>query len=368
MGKFEDALKSIQNGQSEQAIALLNECSEQNDYRASYQLGNFYLSGTMVAKDENKAKDFFLKSFEQIKTVPQTSETEFLLGTFYLFGLGGITIDKTKAISHISKAAAEGNFDAIVLLSNCYRTGNGIEKDVKKSFEIIENAAKSGHPLLVRLLADSYYFAQGVEQNYELALKYYKDASDKGDVRATFTVGTCYFEGKGVAKDEKIALEYFIKAGMAGVPDAMKNTAYFYGRGIGTEQDYHKEAEWLERYANTGSGEGMFALASCYLDKKHGLFRYIEAIEYLKKAVEKNYIPAFITLGHIYEHSLYGVLPQHGLAFKYYNTAYENGYKNAAVDLIRCFKLGIGVKANEAKVRELEAVLEEIKNEKAHEA
>lgn len=369
MAYFDEAIQFMKQQNYEEAIAKFTKGSEEGDYKCSFQLANIYNIGNIAPFNLEKSTTYFDKTKEQLEGLNETGDVNYIRGIIYFFGLGTTKQDKVTGIEFIKKAAELNNVDAKLLLINCYRVGDTVDKDEDKAFELLKGVVDLGHPGALRMYGDCFYFGKGVEQNYEEAFKYYKQASDKGDIRALFTVGTCYYEGRGVEKDDKIAFGHFLKAALAGYPDGMRNVAYFYNQGIGIEKDLKKEVEWLEKLATRGDVNGMYALARCYLGREHSLFKYKEGIQLLKRGAQVGDVKALMMLGRIYEFGQYGTLPHPQIAFSSYNTAYSKGYKPAAIDLKRCYENGIGTQRNPSMAKSFDSVIEKLnKSQERHDA
>lgn len=369
MADFLSGIKELQNNNIDRAIEIFEEASKKGDYHASYQLAQMYNQGLSVKKDLALAGEYFDVAFRQINEAQTTNETNYLLGTFYLFGLGTVAKDEPRAFELFQKCADNNDVNGIVMVSNCYINGIGVEKDVVEGYNYIQKVKDSKHPLAYKIYADCKLRGYGTEVDEKEAIRYYELAKDAGDVNSLFALGTIYHEGRGVAVDEKKSFEYFEKAALYNIPDALKNLAYFYSHGIYVEKNFEKEAEYLKRYADTGSKEGTFIYATVLLDAHKRLFRYKEGLDYLKRAVALREPKATHLLGKIYENGEYGVFKNPGLAFNHYLTAYNLGLKIAAFDVLRCYKQGIGTAANnKAKIEEFEAIVEELTKANNHRA
>ena len=367
MDKYIEALK-LEGKNFKEALPLLEQASKEGDYRASYRLAQLYNQGSRVNRDVEIASQYFDEAFKQINNSTPTSESNCLLGTIYLFGLGTVAKDEFKAVEYFTKASENNDVNAIVLLANCYRNGVGCDKDDEKAFELISKIKDSGHPSAYKVYADCLFFGNGVEANPKKAFEYYQKASKAGEVSAIFMLGTLYHEGKGVPVDNKKALEYFLKAAEFNLPDALKNVAYFYQNGIGVEKDFLKEAEFMKKYADTGSAEGLFLYGNLCLDGNRKLYRYAEGIEYLKRAVQLKEPRATHMVGRIYETGLYGTFTNEKVAFNHYLVSYNLGFKPAAYDVLRCYKRGIGTVSNPQQIEQFEKIVEELDKAKNNQA
>ena len=118
----------------EQAMYWYKRASEHGDSSATYHVGEMYLNGQGVIKDESQAFNWFKKAKEQGSVYG-----EYLLGKCYLEGTG-VVQDKNKGIE-LYRSAAKYDSDAQYALGLCYLEGNGVEKNVKKAAYYLNKAA-----------------------------------------------------------------------------------------------------------------------------------------------------------------------------------------------------------------------------------
>ena len=97
--------------------------AEKGDRVAQYNLGNSYLNGKGVAKNDAHAVLWYRKAAEQGFTYAQTN-----LGFRYFNG-NGVAKDQGEAVKWYMKSAHQGDAVAQFLLGNCYHEGKGVAKD-----------------------------------------------------------------------------------------------------------------------------------------------------------------------------------------------------------------------------------------------
>lgn len=360
MATYVDGIKELQNNNIDKGIEILDEVSKKGDYHASYQLAQMYNQGLMVKKDVNLASEYFDVAFRQLNEAETTNETNYYLGLFYSFGLGTVSKDEVKAFELFEKGANNNDINAIIMYARCLLIGAGCEADVNKAFTYLDKAKDSKNPIAYKLYADCLLNGLGTEANGKEAVKYYEKAVETGDVESLFVLGTLYHEGRGVEVDEKKSFEYFEKASKYNYPEAFRNLAFFYGQGIYVTKDLTKEAEYMKKYADTGSVKGMFIYGTMCLDNTHRLFKYLEGLEYLKRAVSLQDPSATLYMGRIFEFGSFGVFMNKKVAFNHYLTAYNLGEKSASKELFRCYKFGVGVDQNAQKAAEFEEIAENL--------
>ncbi|MGB0632073.1 MAG: tetratricopeptide repeat protein [Alphaproteobacteria bacterium] len=99
-------ISAFQRGKYEDALKYLEPAAEKGDAEALYYLGRMYSAGQGVAKDQQKATDFFKKAAEGGSAGAQQS-----LGSALMLG-EGIETDMIEALKWFIISARAGNKDA----------------------------------------------------------------------------------------------------------------------------------------------------------------------------------------------------------------------------------------------------------------
>ena len=166
------------------AMEWYKRASEHGGTTASCRVGEMYLKGEGVEKDEKTAFEYFKKAYDGGSVYG-----EYLLGKCYFDGTG-VAQDKDKGIKHITEAAKYDN-DAQYALGNLYLDGNGVKKDVKKGISFLEKSAEDN-----------------------------EDAQNK--------LAEIYYEGKLVKKDENRAHELWLESANSGNDDAKESLKVYF--------------------------------------------------------------------------------------------------------------------------------------------
>lgn len=111
----------------ELGLYWLNEAIKNGYYKAMYFLGNYYINGKFVEKDEKKGAELL-----------------------------------TKCIFHNDSAA-------YLSLALCYKDGKGVEKSIPKFIECLKVAARDNRPNLCKLLFEIYTDGLYVEPDLDEA-------------------------------------------------------------------------------------------------------------------------------------------------------------------------------------------------------
>ena len=288
--------------------------------RASDQvaLGERYLNGNVVDKNEKKAVELFEKAANQNSDIGMLK-----LAECYKKGVGVIQ-DNAKAFSLYEKSANMGNSDAMIVLSDMYAEGNGVEKNMSKALYWKEKLAFNGN-----LNAQKYVLAnQSVnyekydisadnalvvareshkDGNYDWAKFCYERAVSLGSKDALFDYAKWLYEGNGITRDCNKAVEYLTQLGEENNVNAQMLLRKIYKENNGIVPDVKKEMYWAVKAADNGD------------------------------------VDSQVSLGYAYQNGI-GVKKNKKLAFAMYEKAAEQGNQDAIKELIYCYANGKGVK------------------------
>ena len=78
-----------------------------------------------------------------------------------------------------TKAANQGDVDALCNLGRCYYEGLGVQQNYYKAVEWFNKAANQGHAGAQCYLGYCYHYGKGVQKNESLAKTWIKDAASK---------------------------------------------------------------------------------------------------------------------------------------------------------------------------------------------
>lgn len=191
----------------ERGINLLKKAVHHGDSEAMWQLGYLYQSGEHTGKDDEKAFEYYHKSFDL-----QDSKGAFCLGLAYINGIG-CEKDVNKGIEVWKKAVEFGDGGSANNLYCYYRFGNFandktiINNDLAKKY--LKEGAKLGDGMACWNLGREYYYGKGLfERNEVQAFAYIKQAADKGIVDACALVAYMYKNAIGCNKDINAAKKY----------------------------------------------------------------------------------------------------------------------------------------------------------------
>ena len=125
-------------GRSTEAMALLRKAADLGDSRAMQELGEMYMEGSVVDKNDEEAAKWFRKGADKGNTAAML-----FLGGMYQLG-NGVEQSDADAANWFRKAADAGNSAAMYNLGVLYEEGTGVPRDVKAARQLYEKAAKLG--------------------------------------------------------------------------------------------------------------------------------------------------------------------------------------------------------------------------------
>ncbi len=164
------------------------------------------------------------------------ADAQTALGELYLSG-DSIKKDETEALKLFKQAAAQNNTVAMRDLGAIYKMGYGVPKDTYEAAKWYRKGAELGNPDCMTFLAE-LILLDAVKGNYKEALEWLNKAVDYDYSYKQYLLGMAYEAGKGTAVDIKEAIKWYKKAAAQGDENAQLRL---------TE---------LEKYAKSASLEG----------------------------------------------------------------------------------------------------------------
>lgn len=139
----------------------------------------------------------------------------------YDYGLG-VEKNDEKALEYLKILAEYGYPDVQYVLGTRYRDINEGRMN-RKAVKWFTKAAKQGNVEAMWRLGECYGGVSGVRHNERKAFLWYKKAAERGHEEAMSTLGLYYQRGIGVKKNLDIAVEWYEKAGMHDKAKRLKN-------------------------------------------------------------------------------------------------------------------------------------------------
>lgn len=160
----------------ERAMEWYKKAAEHGESTSACSVGEMYLKGEGVQKDESKAFEWFQKAVDMGSVYGQ-----YLLGKCYMEGTG-VAKDIAKGIALYTESAEFGS-NAQYALGLCYLEGNGVKKDVNKGISYLEQAAERNDEAQNKL-AEIYYAGKLVKKDEERAHELWREAAEDDNEEA----------------------------------------------------------------------------------------------------------------------------------------------------------------------------------------
>ena len=260
------------------------------------------------------------------------ADAHYFLGRFY--GLGdGISIDFAKAKQHYEKGHTLGSFKCGYALGLMYHTGMGVEKDevlakeyFSANYAILLSEAQANDPVSMHILGTYYYYGFSVQRYIFQALTWFLKASELGYSDSQYMLGMIYETIGHEESDLSKATHYYELAAKQDHPYAL------YALGINAlEAERFKDAVfYLEKAANQQYVLAAYTLAMYYHEKEP---QYpLKAFEWFMVAAKQNHTEAEYYVGLYYQNAK-GVPQNIEQAIQWYERAAIKENKNALYHL-----------------------------------
>ena len=140
---LDEAIKSFDSGQYEQAAKLLRPLADQGDASAQHRLSMLYFYGRGVPEDETVAMEWAKRSADQ-----GNLDAMYFIGTMYMFGdqvHNTVEAPDLEAAKWFFEAASRGHADAEYSLGLLFLAGKGVVQNQEEAMRWIRRAADHGH-------------------------------------------------------------------------------------------------------------------------------------------------------------------------------------------------------------------------------
>lgn len=181
------------------------------------------------------------------------------LGNDYLSG-HGVGKDEKQAAYWYERAAEAGDPWAQQQIGFFYQAGIGVSADPARAAHWYQLAAAAGLASAKTNLGVAYMWGSGVPMDKQLAAQLFREAADKGDGRAATYLGNLFYSGGVLQKDETAAEHWYRIGAKLHDPVADYDLGLLYSTGD-RDHDFVKAAEWLRRSVASGYVPAMHSLA-----------------------------------------------------------------------------------------------------------
>jgi len=254
----------------------------------AYKLGKMYEDGLGVPVNIEKALELYKVSMnDSHMSIEHTDAYK----RFKALGSGSI-YDREKFFE------AEGKVDKSLSAEELYKKGDnlmdgfGITKDPYKGYAYIKAAADKGLPKAMAALSGIYRNSlyglndEDASKVYaELAVSTYKKQALQGDGDACCELGNCYGRGYLTEKDKEQSHKYYMQGANLGHWHCIR----YCGQIFESEGNYPKAIEYYKRAVDKNEMMAAYYLANMYLDGKGTSKDRDKAIELYKVCAKSHW-------------------------------------------------------------------------------
>jgi TPR repeat protein len=202
-----------------------------------------------------------------------------------------------KKMTEVRARADQGYIEQQIELAGAYLTGRGVPRDAAQAAHSYLKAAEGGSPEAQNQIGYFYQEGIGVKADEERALHWFQLASAAGMASAKVNLGVSYLRGQGVPKDASTARQLFLEAVDKGSGIAATYLGLMDCFGVGVPQDNIAAEHWFETGAKLHDPEAAFDLAVLFSAADGPRRDLRRAVELLRFAAGKGYVPAKHSLG-----------------------------------------------------------------------
>ncbi|MBO4632996.1 MAG: SEL1-like repeat protein, partial [Lentisphaeria bacterium] len=225
-------------------------------------------------------------------------------------------------LQEIKEKAEKGDPDALYRLGMIYWEGKQQPRSLTRALRCFRKSAAQNHLPSRFMLALADLNGKGVIPDAKKAFRQFRKLYQEGFTPAGIPLGIQYYEGRGTGKNYALAVECLLK-GMPGkteipadfAPEAALGKMYYHG-GFGIQPDPVRAVRFLKQAAE--DPEAQFLLGGLCLNGTGTPKNVSEAAECFRRAAEKGHIPAGFELGRMYRLGL-GVKKDDASAVRYLN-------------------------------------------------
>ena len=342
MSIYSEARECHNRKQYEKAYKLYDQGAAAGDEKCYYGIALFLKRGYFVEKDEEKANKIFAEYFDAISALAEAGDAEAMLILFSYYHNGYyVEKDKKKGLEWISKAANQGNSEALWCLGDRYRLDKEIE-DLDKALELYHKSADQGNSDGQWLWGFMYYTGCGVQKNYATAAKWYQISADHGNSEAQWRLGHMHQYGEFFEKNLSKAAKWYRMSADQGNINGQSRLGYMYEFVYGVDKDIAEAAKWYRISADQGDIISQNDLGYMY-EFGEGVEKDIaEAVKWYKKAADQGYAISQCRLGEFYQFAI-GVQEDQAQAVEWYRKSAEQGDSDGQWHLGYMYQFGKGV-------------------------
>ena len=277
-----------------QCVHWFEKACNNGDMDSAAELGCFYMSGTFVSKDVNKAQEYF----DLVDKSEEANPMMDIMRIYYFGPNDNGEKDLSKAIYWCKKAATFGNVKAVRNLATLYEEASLSMNDCADFLKTITNNGEACMWLY-------RHFRDDAPSENHLGLEYLQKAYAMKYPESNYELGRVYFNGFcNVAVDKHKAITIWKEGIELDDSNSILMCAYDYINGEISEQNVAYGLELLEKSSALGNCAAKKQIGVNYLFGYNGVsIDYKKALEYLVAASEKN-IDSDALIGYMYLNGL----------------------------------------------------------------
>lgn len=159
------------------AVSDLNRrvAAETGQAQEQYELGQAYLTGQGVEKDEEKALLWFARAADN-----GHPDAQYIMGVNELEASGEDSQRRRDAYSLLESAADQGQSDAMKLIAKAYYEGDAVSRDLAWSSRWYGKLAEGGSPDAQFILASRFLTGEGLPKSHARSYEWLLIAEDSG--------------------------------------------------------------------------------------------------------------------------------------------------------------------------------------------
>ena len=319
---------------ADQAQGLIPDQVVLNDAASYQKAGDQYTSASLKLQQALDLLDKTKKEHNQVETDATTAlarATDAMSAKDYATAFGWFT-----------KAANQGNAQAMFNVGYLYETGHGTDKDDSAAASWYLKAADKNYTAAMVNLGLLYERGRGVSKDYNQAIALYKKAAALNDTSAMRNLAYLYENGLGVEKDPQQSIAWYKKAAGLKDPAALFQLGVIYEQGKGVATDYPQAITCYQKAADLNYARAMNELGVLY-DTGRGVSQDpVKAMTWYKKAADLNYAPAMCNIGSLYDHGA-GVPLDHAEALRWFQKGADLGHAMSMYNLAVLYETGRGI-------------------------
>lgn len=286
-------LDMLENGNTKEALEMLEKASEKKLAEASFALGR--LCETSKYPDKNYAD---ASNYYELAAKQGNNEGKARQGILFWKGGPGLPADRKKAVE-IWQSIASSNKTARTCLEMASVVDSAPQEPPQATVtatvqpataapqktDTVKQEKEPENPEEQYQKASAFAYGDGVERDMEKAAFWWAKAAENGHVQAQYSLGSYYMKEAGKIPD---AVRYLSMAAENGDALAAYQLGKLYQAGTDIEKSQAQATYYFKKGADNGLADSQLAYANCLIADKNPA----EAFNYSKKAAAQGNVKA----------------------------------------------------------------------------